>query len=105
MQVASIGLRNAISAGDVRVIHLLLWAGLIEKLDLDTITYTFRLAGGNKLQVVDQILLHGWWHSPEIPHEIEKIKDEAQRGNDQEKLEFIEAVLRYTSYQKNLTFY
>lgn len=40
------GLREAIRAGNTRVIHLLVWIGLHDNLDLRWLFWTFRNAGG-----------------------------------------------------------
>ena len=102
--MASIGLRNAISAGDVRVMHLLLWAGLEEHIDEHTIIYALRHAGGNKVQVVNLILMQASRRPTKqiiyaIPQEIEEIKDEGRRENDQEKLDFIDVVTKSIWYE------
>ena len=105
--MAEIGLRNAISVGDTRVIHLLFWAGLRDTIGDHTIIYALRHAGGNKIQVVNHILMHASMRPANktkitpyaVPQEIGDIKDEAQKEKDQEKLDFMDAVTESTWYE------
>ena len=98
------GLKTAISAGDVRAIHLLEWAGLIEKLDIDTMIWALHNAGGNKLAVINQLLRLGFtalWDldARRLGRALADIRDEAVAESDQEKLDFVKAILNSATLQ------
>jgi hypothetical protein len=95
--VAISGLRTAISTGDTRAIHLLHWAGLIEKLDTDTLIWALKNAGGGKQAVINHILRLGFniLSDPDarkLGRALADLRDEAVEESDQEKLEFVKAV-------------
>lgn len=54
--MALIGFKDAIAAGDLRVMHLLVWAGLREKVDLELVIEALPLAGGDKFVVMKTLL-------------------------------------------------
>lgn len=104
--MSSEGLRNAISAGDVRVIHLLLEAQPGRKLEsLDTLIYALRNAGGNKVQVVSFIMMvvadnvrEDW---PDIiDFEMNDLRSKAIRERNRKELEFIDAILETRWYEQ-----
>jgi hypothetical protein len=102
--VALSGLKTAICGGDVRAIHLLEWAGLIEKLDIDTLTWALHNAGGNKLAVINQLLRLGFtalWDldARQLGRALADIRDEAVAESDQEKLDFVKAILNSATLQ------
>jgi hypothetical protein len=49
-------MKNAITVGDLRVIHLLLWVGLAEKIDLELVIHAISNAGGDKFAVLETLL-------------------------------------------------
>jgi len=105
--VALSGLKTAISVGDIRAIHLLEWAGLLEKLDVDTITWAFRNAGGDKLATVNQLLRLGFTtmsdrDSRRIQWELAGMRDEAEVEDDQEKLNFVREIVNSQTLQGTL---
>jgi hypothetical protein len=95
------GLKNAIAAGDTRVIHLLEWAGLISKLDIDTLLWAFRNSGGDKIATVNQLLRigssMGTWNEDtnltRVQKELGEMRDEAEYEGDDEKRGFVKEIL------------
>ena len=92
------GLKNAIAAGDTRVIHLLEWAGLIGKLDPDTLLWAFRNAGGDKIAIVNQLLRIGFTAMSNkdttiVQKGLAEMRDEAEQEGDDEKREFVKEIL------------
>ena len=89
-QAALLGLRTAISGGDLRAIHLLLWAGLREKLDVETVIWAVRNAGGNRVNVAED-LMTPWLIYCIVPirdlmkfsRALSEIKDQAEVEFDQ----------------------
>jgi len=105
-QASSEGLRRAISAGDLRVIHLLLKAQPDKILDNPyTLKYALRNAGGNKFQVVNFILmvvvdssLRTW--ADIIESEVDDLTAKATREGNREELDFIDAILQTRWYEE-----
>jgi len=91
------GLKNAIIAGDTRVIHLLAWAGLISKLDIDTFLWAFRNSGGDKIATVNQLLRIGSTtvdtNLTRVQKELGEMRDEAEHEGDEEKHGFVKELL------------
>jgi uncharacterized protein with HEPN domain len=95
------GLRNAIVAGDTRVIHLLEWAGLISKFDIDTLLWAFRNSGGDKIATVNQLLRIGSaagmmnkdTNLTRVQKELGEMRDEAEHEGDEEKHGFVKELL------------
>ncbi len=92
------GLRTAISSGDIRAIHLLEWVGLLEKLNVDTLLWALRNAGGDKLATVNHILRLGFTVMSDrdgrrVQKELAELRDEAEQEGDQEKFDFVRDVL------------
>ena len=96
-----IGLKNAIVAGDIRVIHLLAWAGLITKLNIDTLIWAFRNSGGDKIATVNQLLRIGSaavdLNLTRIQKELGEMRDEAEYEGDEEKYRFVKELLESQS--------
>jgi hypothetical protein len=98
------GLKTAITTGNIRAIHLLGWAGLIEKLDVETVTWTFRNAGGDKIATVNQILRLGFdcnlsleKASRKIQRELVDMRDEAEVEGDQAKFDLVQEIKNSTT--------
>jgi len=96
-EVALDGLKIAITVGDVRAIHLLLWAGLLEKLDVEILTWAFRNAGGDRIATVNQILRFGLVYICEkdfqkIQRALTDMQDEAEQEGDKAKFEFVKEI-------------
>lgn len=93
------GLKNAIVAGDTRVIHLLAWAGLISMLDTDTFLWAFRNSGGDKIATVNQLLRIApgtVMTDAELTifeKELGEMRDEAEQEDDEEKRGFVKEIL------------
>jgi hypothetical protein len=93
------GLKNATVAGDTRVIHLLAWAGLISKLDIDTLLWAFRNSGGDKIATVNQLLriASGTVMTDteliRFEKELGGMRDEAEQEGDEEKRGFVKEIL------------
>ncbi|KAE8440571.1 hypothetical protein EG329_007229 [Mollisiaceae sp. DMI_Dod_QoI] len=92
------GLKKAIIFGDVRAIHLLVWAGMLEKLDVDLLIWAFRNAGGDKVAVINQLLRLNFSvmkdrEARKIDKELSEIMDEAKQDGDQEKYEVAKRIL------------
>ena len=93
-EVALEGLKNAITTGDTRAIHLLEWYGLIEKLDIEGLLWTFRNAGGERIATVNQVLRLGFVSSNfknarKVQRLLSDMEDEGVQEGDQEKLDFV----------------
>jgi hypothetical protein len=93
--VALSGLRNAISTGDYRAICLLLWAGVMERIDIDILAWAVRHVGGNKIAILAR-LLSITYMSTKQEYEWRKalaaVRDEAEIELDQERIAFIDHV-------------
>lgn len=94
-QIALLGLKKAISVGDNRVIYLLIWAGLREKLDGDILNWAVRNVGGDKAAVI-KLLLSKINLSDAEEYNFQKalaeIKGKAEQESDQEQLAFVDSV-------------
>ena len=93
------GLRTAIIVGDIRAIHLLHWAGLIEKLDMDTLVWALRNAGGDKQAVINHLLRIGFSilsdpDARKLGRTLSHLRDEAVEEDDEDKLQFFHVVRR-----------
>lgn len=95
-EVALEGLKNAITTGDTRAVHLLAWYGLIEKLDIETLLWTFRNAGGERIATVNQILRLGFSdissnfkNARKVQRLLSDMEDEGKQEGDQGKLDFV----------------
>ncbi|KAE9380193.1 hypothetical protein N431DRAFT_432477 [Stipitochalara longipes BDJ] len=95
------GLKTAITTGDTRAIHLLEWYGLIEKLDIETLLWTFRNAGGEKIATANQILRLGFSNissnlknARKVQRLLSDMEDEAEQEGDQGKLDFVNQLKR-----------
>ena len=91
------GLKIAITTGNTKAIHLLEWYGLVEELDVETLLWTFRNAGGDRIATVNQILrLGNFSHLStklkdlrKVQRELSDIEDEALLERNQAKLDFV----------------
>jgi hypothetical protein len=94
LQVALLGLRNAISAGDVAVVVLLLWAGLRYYLDTEMLTWAFHNAEVNKVDIMNYLLAANSRGVDMLKFkcELDAERDETQRKFDQERLDFLDAL-------------
>ena len=97
------GLQRAIVTGHTTAIHLLEWAGLIEELDVQTLIWTFRNAGGDKNATVNHILRIGLSQVPtrdigKIKRELADMQNEAEQEGDQAKLRFVKGIKEYSSH-------
>jgi hypothetical protein len=95
-EVALEGLKNAIGIGDTRAIHLLEWYGLIEKLDIETLLWSIRNAGGDRIATVNQLLRLGFSNisselrnARKIQRLLSDMEDEGKQDGDAEKLDFV----------------
>jgi len=95
-EVALEGLKNAVAIGDTRVIHLLEWYGLIEKLDIETLLWSIRNAGGDRIATVNQLLRLGFSNisselrnARKIQRLLSDMEDEGKQDGDAEKLDFV----------------
>ncbi|KAI9056147.1 hypothetical protein LZ554_001075 [Drepanopeziza brunnea f. sp. 'monogermtubi'] len=101
-EVALEGLRSAIRAGSAPAIHLLLWSGLLENLDVGMLCWAFRNAGGEgaegKLRTVNQLLRLGFEDmgmrdEGRVERELADLRDEGKLQGDEEKVEFVRGLL------------
>jgi hypothetical protein len=51
-----LGFKTAVLEGELRVIHLLFWAGLWERVDVHTIVWVLHNTGRNRLNVALEVL-------------------------------------------------
>lgn len=95
------GLRTAISTGNVETIHLLVWSGLIEKLDVELLCWAFRNAGGGvegRVKTVNQLLRLGFTvlgarERGRVERELMELRDEGVMEGDEEKVSFVKEVV------------
>ncbi|KAG4436707.1 hypothetical protein IFR05_007821 [Cadophora sp. M221] len=101
-EVALSGLQSAITEGNVQAIHLLVWSGLVERLDIELLVWTLRNAGGEgvggKVRTVSQILRLGFTvlegrERGRVEAELLDMRDEALMVGDEEGLEFVRKVV------------
>ncbi|KAH6724978.1 hypothetical protein BKA61DRAFT_41039 [Leptodontidium sp. MPI-SDFR-AT-0119] len=105
-EVALSGLQSAITQGNVQAIHLLVWSGLIERLDVEMLIWTLRNAGDGgqgegvegRVRTVNQILRLGFMvlegrERGRVEAELLDIRDEALMVEDEEGLEFVRRVV------------
>lgn len=100
--MAGEGLQRAIITGHTTAIHLLEWAGLIELLDVQTLIWSFRNAGGDKNATVNHILKIGLSQVPtrdigKIRRELADMQNEAEQEGDKAKLKFVKEIKEYSS--------
>jgi hypothetical protein len=91
VQVALLGLKNAIMAGDLRVIHLLEWAGLYGKPDVEFLIWAAHNAGGDKVTIMKR-LLHGNFSDTEVIKfysAMDQLRSKAERESDTLTLDLI----------------
>lgn len=94
------GLKTAITTGNTKAVHLLQWYGLMEKLDVETLLWTFRNAGGDKIATVNQILRIGNFSNlsaklkdlRKVQRELSDMEDEFLYEGDQTKLDFVKEI-------------
>lgn len=91
------GLRTAILEGDIRAIHLLQWAGLDKRLDMDVMIWAIENAQDNKIAVVNQLLRIGFSvisdsEARVLGRALSWLRDEAVQEKDEAKLEFFNSI-------------
>ena len=94
-----LGLQTAVAEGDLRVIHLLHWAGLWERVDIETVVWVVKNASKDRLNVLNEITTL-WFdnHATEIQElfPIEKalaeMRDQGVIESDEETLAFAKTV-------------
>jgi hypothetical protein len=98
-KAAMLGLQTAVTEGDLRVIHLLHWAGLWERVDIETLVWAIKNASKDRLNVLDEIT-RLWFekHAMEIQEQfpidkaLAEMQDHAVAESDEETLSFVKAV-------------
>jgi hypothetical protein len=86
----------------LRAIHLLLWAGLKEKLDVKTVIWAVRNANRNRVNIVED-LLNMWLlqHDMNIDDLVKieaalaEIKDQAEVESDRETLALVNGIQEF----------
>jgi hypothetical protein len=101
IQVAHEGLQRAITTGHIAAVHLLEWAGLIGVLNVKTLVWTFRNAGGDKNATVNHILSIGlstvsFKDMGKIRRVLADMQNEAEQEGDQAKLRFVKGIKEYS---------
>ncbi|KAL2069154.1 hypothetical protein VTL71DRAFT_15492 [Oculimacula yallundae] len=113
-EVALSGLRDAIREGCVQAVHLLVWSGLVERLDGEMLRWVVRNAGvgsgvggegererlevKERVRTVNQILRLGYTAlgSKErgiLESELLDLRDEAVMGGDEEGVEYVRRIV------------
>jgi hypothetical protein len=94
-----LGLRTAVLEGDLRVIHLLCWAGLRERVDVETVIWVIKNAGKNKTKVATDMMsmwleVHdmGARERSLIDTAVAEIKDRAIAESDDETIAYVNAL-------------
>ena len=95
-----LGLKKAVIDGELRVIHLLFWAGLHESVDIETIVWVIHNAGGNKVTVA-MLVISLWLERHTIDlHEqsllemaLAEVKEKGLAESDMEKVDMVAYVL------------
>jgi hypothetical protein len=92
-----LGLKTAVAEGDLRVIHLLNWAGLWERVDIEAMVWAIKNAGTNRLNVVDEVFYMWIYnHSMDLSEQsmigkvLAEIRDQAVVKSDEETVAFVE---------------
>lgn len=92
MQLAQLGLKTAIATGDLRIIHLLQWAGISERFDREWLIWAIQNASGDRLIVMKSLLFHcklSQLDGYKFQTAMQKFRDRAERVSDQATVEFI----------------
>lgn len=88
-------MKNAIEVGELRVMQLLLWAGLHQKIDTALIIDALTLAGGDKAAVLETLLedqlLGGFTHKDanRFWRAADKLRLKAESEGDEKGIAFI----------------
>ena len=95
-----VGLDNAISIGNCRIVHLLLWAGMSEHVCLDTILRATQSSCINRRSVIREVV--SWWvlknhmnkeECRRIGQEMARMNRDAERNSDKDMMESVKAIL------------
>lgn len=115
-EVAFEGLKEAIKECNVQAVHLLVWSGLLERLDVEVLVWTLRNVGAGpeskvegggkiiglgieeKVRTVNQVLRLGFAaidarERGRVEVELLEMRDEAIMRDDEEGLEFVRRVV------------
>ena len=87
--------------GDIRAVHLLHWAGMQGRLEMDTVVWALRNAGGNKKAVITHLLRLGFavMSDPDarkLGRALSNMRDEAMQQDDEETMELFQFVRQST---------
>ena len=96
-----LGLKNAAAGGDLRVIHLLFWAGLWERVDVETMVWVIHNAGPDaerKREIFMKMLIL-WTEKHELTHHeksimqraLAEVKENATPEHNAESIDFFQA--------------
>ena len=102
--MASEGLQSAIQAGNVEALHLLIWSGLFEKIDVKLLCWALRNAGDGglglqgRLRTINCLLRLGYTVMSErergkVEMELAEMRDDGIMGGDEERVDFVKAVV------------
>jgi hypothetical protein len=88
--------------GNIRAIHLLQWAGLFQRLDMDMLIWAIQNAGGHKVAVVNHLLRIGFSilsdpDARKLGRALSSLRDDAIAEDDQEKLDYFRDIRRSRS--------
>ena len=94
-----IGLRTAVVEGDLRVIHLLYWAGLKERVDVETVIWVIQNAVKDQKKVAE-VIMSMWLEAHDmnarerslIDTAVAEIKDKAIAESDDETIAYVDAL-------------
>lgn len=94
-----LGLKTAVTEGELRVIHLLFWAGLSDRVGIETVVWVIHNAAQNRFKVVEEVMKL-WVEKHDIDvHEgslleeaCQEVKEKAVAESDKEGLALLEAL-------------
>lgn len=87
--------------GHIRAIHLLHWAGMLDRLEIDNVIWALQHAGGNRTAVVTHLLRLGFevMSDPDarkLGRALSNLRDEAVSEDDEEKMNFFQSIKKST---------
>ncbi|KIN01490.1 hypothetical protein OIDMADRAFT_19303, partial [Oidiodendron maius Zn] len=94
-EAACLGFRDALQAGEFPVILLLMWAGLVHKLDTKMLIWALHNVGSNKIAIMGYLLASADLTDVDestFRSELEAERDKASWKVDQDRLAFLDAV-------------
>ena len=88
--MALLGLKKAISEGNIRVMHLLMWAGLHDHSHDIDLTWSIHNAGGDRFETINHLVNMGLYRiKEEHESELESVEHDAELIRDGDTLALV----------------